>query len=165
MPQSLFSLPKERSRISQLEEFTGTKEENQLSFPFRQIFFHTPQFLFFLFTAKWFKIFSGFLCSFQGFRGTSLKKNCLHLPAYFQDGCHQYLKLIWTRSPDCFDRFSSNFVQSLIFLTRGTLLILYKIAKNMAASGNFVNCDFTGAMLNIRRLSPNVSLGPRWPSG
>ena len=55
------------------------------------------------------------------------KKHILNLPSCFQDGRRLFLTLVCTLSPDCFDRLSSNFVQSLILLMGGSLLILGKI--------------------------------------
>ena len=51
----------------------------------------------------------------------------LHSPSCRQDGHHPFLKLVCAFSPDCFDRLSSNFVQSSILLMGGSQLILGKI--------------------------------------
>ena len=116
-----------------------TSDENQMSLLFRQNFFPL-HFLFFLITAKRFKISSsGFLCLFQDQRG-QLLKFFLHPPSIFK---------AWV-CPDYF-------VQSLILLMGRSLLILGNLINNLAARGKFVKHDFTNAMQNVRSLAPNVS--------
>ena len=59
--------------------------------------------------------------------GQILCKKNLRPPSYSQEGRHPFLKLLCALSPDCFDRLSSNFVQSLILLMAISPVILSKI--------------------------------------
>ena len=91
-------------------------------------------------------------------RGTTSESNFFTSAILFPRWPPPILKLVCTLSPDCSDRLSSNFVQSLILLTGGSLLILGKNDLKHGYQRRFFNmqlnqCDAIGTTRHTSHVS------------